>query len=171
MLMLFIGITSLCINAQGVKDGDVFRLVNVATGKAITNGDVATHNTYLSVADIDGASKGQEWTFVSLSNKEQVYALYNDNYGQAIDMTSNPGRLLQWEGTCSDNQAFYINTINEVDGIVQLLCKNDHTYIMQVQDDASLVMVKVRIGGYSDYFVRLSEKMQEEVILRTAHEV
>ena len=27
----------------------------------------------------------------------------------------------------------------------------------------------VRIGGYSDYFVRLSPQMQEEVILRTAH--
>ena len=151
MLLLFIGMTFFSANAQSVNDGDVFRLVSVATGKAITNGDVAAHNTYLSVADIDGASKGQEWTFVSLSNKEQVYALYNDNYGQAIDMTSNPGRLLQWEGTCSDNQAFYINTINEADGIVQLLCKNDHTYIMQVQDDASLVMVK-EASGESTYF-------------------
>jgi len=149
--MLFIGITSLCINAQGVKDGDVFRLVNVATGKAVTNGDIAAHNTYLSVADVDGTSKGQEWTFVSLSDKDPVFTLYNDNYGQAIDMTSNPGRLLQWEGTCSDNQAFYVSTINETDGIVQLLCKNDHTYAMQVQDDASLVMVK-GASGESTYF-------------------
>lgn len=29
----------------------------------------------------------------------------------------------------------------------------------------------VRIGGYSDYFVRLTPEMQEEVILRTAHEL
>ncbi len=29
----------------------------------------------------------------------------------------------------------------------------------------------VRIGGYSDYFVRLSPQMQEEVILRTAHKI
>ena len=29
----------------------------------------------------------------------------------------------------------------------------------------------VRIGGYSDYFVRLSPEMQEEVILRTSHNV
>ena len=29
----------------------------------------------------------------------------------------------------------------------------------------------VRIGGYSDYFVRLSPQMQEEVILRTVHHV
>lgn len=151
MFLLFIGMTFFSANAQSVKDGDVFRLVSVATGKAITNGDVAAHNTYLSVADIDGASKGQEWTFVSLSNKEQVYALYNDNYGQAIDMTSNPDRLLQWEGTCSDNQAFYLNVINETEGIVQLLCKNDHSYAIQVQDDASLVMVK-GASGESTYF-------------------
>ena len=29
----------------------------------------------------------------------------------------------------------------------------------------------VRIGGYSDYFVKLSPKMQEEVLLRTEHEI
>ena len=29
----------------------------------------------------------------------------------------------------------------------------------------------VRIGGYSDYFVKISPKMQAEVLLRTAHEV
>ena len=151
MLMLLIGMTFLSAGAQSIKDGDVFRLVNAATGKAITNGDVAEHNTYLSVADVDNASKGQEWTFVSLSDKEQIYTLYNENYGQAIDMTSNPGKLLQWEGTCSDNQAFYVNTVDEADGIVQLLYKNDHSFVLQVQDDASLVMVK-DASGESTYF-------------------
>ena len=29
----------------------------------------------------------------------------------------------------------------------------------------------VRIGGYSDYFVRISKEMQEEIILRTSHHV
>ncbi|MBE5792826.1 MAG: hypothetical protein IJN21_08435 [Clostridia bacterium] len=29
----------------------------------------------------------------------------------------------------------------------------------------------VRIGGYSDYFVRISPQMQAEIIERTAHEV
>ena len=133
------------------KDGDVFRLVNIATGKAITNGDIAAHNTYLSIADVNNGSKGQEWTFVSLSAKEPLFTLYNDNYGQAIDMTSNPGRLLQWEGTCSDNQAFYVNTVNETEGIVQLLSKNDHSFVMQVQDNASIAMVK-EASGESTYF-------------------
>ena len=133
------------------KDGDVFRLVNIATGKAITNGDIAARNTYLSIADVNNESKGQEWTFVSLSAKEPLFTLYNDNYGQAIDMTSNPGRLLQWEGTCSDNQAFYVNTVNETEGIVQLLSKNDHSFVMQVQDNASIAMVK-EASGESTYF-------------------
>ena len=29
----------------------------------------------------------------------------------------------------------------------------------------------VRIGGYSDYFVKLSPQMQEEILLRTAHTI
>ena len=29
----------------------------------------------------------------------------------------------------------------------------------------------VRVGGYSDYFVRLSQEMQQEVILRTEHRI
>jgi formate C-acetyltransferase len=29
----------------------------------------------------------------------------------------------------------------------------------------------VRIGGYSDYFTRLSPEMQEEIILRTEHTI
>ena len=29
----------------------------------------------------------------------------------------------------------------------------------------------VRIGGYSDYFVKLSPSMQQEVLLRTEHEI
>ena len=87
----------------------VYRLVNVATGKAVTNGNVAAHGTYLSVADVDDSSLGQEWTFVSLSSKNPVFALYNENYNQAADMalsSGTPGKLLQWEATCTDNQSF-----------------------------------------------------------------
>ena len=151
LTVLLLSVAASFAAASFQVDGGVYRLVNLATGKAFTNGDVAVHNTYLSVADVNENSKGQEWTFVSLSEKEPVFTLYNDNYGQAADMTSNPGRLLQWEGTCSDNQAFYVNVVNAADGIVQLLCKNDHSLVLQVQDDASLVMVK-DAGGESTYF-------------------
>ena len=157
-----------CVNisAQVVlpSDGNVYRLVNVKTGKAMTNGDVAAHNTYLSEAAVDTGSEGQEWCFVSLSDKEPLYALYNINAGQAIDMAwggGAPGKLLQWEGTCTDNQAFYVNIVNEEEGVIQLLYKNDHSKVLQAQGDGSLKVV-TDAAGDATYF-RLQYVKNEKV--------
>ena len=136
------------------SDGNVYRLMSVSAGKVVTNGDVAVHDTYLSVVDVNEASKGQEWTMVSLSSKEPVFALYNKNYGQAADMALNskvPGKLLQWEATWSDNQKFYVSVVDEAEGVVQLLCNSDRNKAMQVQDNGSLVMVN-GAAGESTYF-------------------
>ena len=69
----FFSFLSLLILSVGVAaqvvlpaDGNVYRLVNVATGKAVTNGDNAVHNTYLTEAVVYTSSKGQEWCLVSL---------------------------------------------------------------------------------------------------------
>ena len=132
----------------------VYRLVNVATGKAVTNGNKAEHNTYLSVADVDNTSQGQEWTFVSLSDKEPMFALYNENYGQAIDMalsSGTPGKLLQWDATCTDNQSFVVNVVDASAGIVQLLCKSDRELVLKVLDDGSLLMQKNATGEYTHF--------------------
>ena len=142
----------------------VYRLVNVATGKAVTNGNVAAHNTYLSVADVDNASLGQEWTFVSLSGKEPVFALYNENYGQAVDMalsSTTPGKLLQWEATCTDNQSFTVNVVDASAGIVQLLCNSDHSLVLKVQSDGSLLMESDVTGEYTHF--RLEYVKQNKV--------
>lgn len=143
------------------SDGNVYRLVNKAYNKAFTNGDNATHNTWLSLATVDEASKGQEWCFVSLSDKEPVYTLYNIEYGQAADMTSEPGRLLQWEGTCTDNQAFYVEIVDEKEGVVRLLCKNDREKVLQAKSDGSLHM-ESGASGESTYF-RLQYIRNEKV--------
>ena len=161
-VMLFV--TSFAFAASFPQTDGVYRLVNVATGKAVTNGNVATHNTYLSVADVDNASLGQEWTFVSLSGKEPVFALYNENYGQAIDMalsSSTPGKLLQWEATCTDNQSFAVNVVDASAGIVQLLCKGDRELVLKVQSDGSLLMEKSATGEYTHF--RLEYVKQNKV--------
>ena len=90
-------VASFAFAASFPQADGVYRLINVATGKAVTNGNVAAHNTYLSVADVDDSSLGQEWTFVSISSKEQTFVLYNENYGQAADMalsSGTPGKVL-----------------------------------------------------------------------------
>ena len=142
----------------------VYRLVNVATGKAVTNGNVAAHNTYLSVADVDNSSLGQEWTFVSLSSKEPLFALYNENYGQAIDMalsSGTPGKLLQWEATCTDNQSFLVNVVDASAGIVQLLCSSDQSQVIKVQGDGSLLLENGASGEHTHF--RLQYVKQNKV--------
>ena len=158
-LRMFAVLFSACVSilnlhATGINDGDVFRLVNIATGKAVTNGDVAAHNTYLSVADVDNGSKGQEWTFVSLSDKEPLFTLYNENYGQAIDLalsSSTPGKLLQWEATCTDNQSLVVNVVDASANVVQLLCKGDRELVLKVQNDGSLLMEKNATGELTHF--------------------
>ena len=142
----------------------VYRLVNVATGKAVTNGNVAAHGTYLSVADVDNASMGQEWTFVSLSSKSPVFALYNENYGQAADMALSsgaPGKVLQWEATCTDNQSFYVNVVDASAGIVQLLCNSDQSQVLKVQTNGSLQLENGATGEYTHF--RLQYVKQNKV--------
>ena len=160
LLLLSVGVAAQVVLPA---DGNVYRLVNLATGKAVTNGDNVAHNTYLTLATVDTNSKGQEWCFVSLSDKEPIYTLYNINHGQAVDMAwggGAPGKLLQWEGTCTDNQAFYVNIVNE-EGVIQLLYKNDHSKVLQAQDDGSLKAV-ANAAGDATYF-RLQYVKNEKV--------
>ena len=147
-------VTSVIFAASFPQDGGVYRLVNVATGKAVSNGNQDVHNVYLSVADVNNESLGQEWTFVSLSSKEPVFALYNENYGQAVDMalsSGTPGKLLQWEATCTDNQSFYVNVVDVSAGVVQLLCKSDQSLVLKVQENGSLLMESGATGEYTHF--------------------
>lgn len=48
----------------------------------------------------------------------------------------------------------------------------DHETLLKARENPEQYMdLVVRIGGYSDYFVRISPQMQSEIIERTAHEV
>ncbi|MBQ6707102.1 MAG: hypothetical protein IJN07_06335 [Clostridia bacterium] len=54
---------------------------------------------------------------------------------------------------------------------VQINVVDNETLKKAQQNPEGYQDLVVRIGGYSDYFVRLSPEMQEEVILRTTHNV
>lgn len=140
--------------AQRPKDGAVYRVVSVSTGQAITNADVAEHNAYLEVAAVDNTSKGQEWTFISFSDKEPVFSLYNDNYGQAADMamsSSTPGRLLQWEPNATYNQAFYVSVVDASQNIVQFASNIERSKVLQVQSNGSLMVVDGATGASTHF--------------------
>ena len=166
LLLLTLVLFCIGVSAQVIlpADGYVYRFVNVATGKAFTNADSGTPGDFLSMADVNENSKGQEWTMVSLSSKEALYALYNINYAQAVDMAWSggaPGKLLQWNATCTDNQSFYVNIVDNAEGIVQFCDKIERSKVLQVQNDGSLVMTE-DASGESTYF-RLQYIKEEKI--------
>ena len=54
---------------------------------------------------------------------------------------------------------------------VQINVLNNETLKKAQQNPDAYRDLLVRIGGYSDYFVKLTPQMQEEIILRTAHDL
>ena len=54
---------------------------------------------------------------------------------------------------------------------MQINVTDEKTLKKAVENPEEYQDLVVRIGGYSDYFVRLSPEMQQEVILRTEHKI
>ena len=134
-------------SAQLPTDGGTYRLQYATDGKVMTNGDIATHNAPLYLADADDSSTGQQWTFYQLDATAGTYLIYNHACGQTADMalsSSDPGKLLQWEPTCSDNQQFLVQAVAGEPELVRLLCASDPTLVMTAQGDGALRMM---VGG------------------------
>ncbi len=108
--------------------GNVYRIVSVTEGLAMTNGDTGELGTPISMAAVGENVKGQEWAFISVSDKEPLFLIYNPNYNLVADMalaSSAPGSLLQWSATVSSNQVFYAKIVDGETNIVQLLNASD----------------------------------------------
>ena len=147
--------------------GDTYRLVNVAYNVAVTNGDVGVHDTFLSLSAVDENSPGQEWSFISMDSEEPVFLIYNSTYAQAADMaltSKNPGVLLQWEATASDNQAFYVKVIDEAQGIVQLAYNGDRSKVVTAGYDASLYLTTADMGDASLFRLEKLNKTVQVVL-------
>ena len=144
ILALALLCATLQLSAQLPSSGYTYRLQYASSGKVMTNGDIATHDAPLFLADADEASVGQQWTFHQVGSSEGTYLIYNHAYGQAADMalnSANPGKLLQWEPTCSNNQCFLVQSVAGEPELVELFCADNPMLILSVQDDESLKMV------------------------------
>ena len=60
--------------------GKTYQIVHSLTGKALTNGNIGKHDTYLKLGVANQSSPGQEWTFHQVVAGEPVFLLYNHNY-------------------------------------------------------------------------------------------
>ena len=124
-------------------DGAAYRLVNVETGKAVTNGNSDNvKDQYLSLAEVDESSPGQEWTLLNVADAgEDVYMLMNANYRVAMDMALNsaePGRVLQWTPSAGENQLVTLQKVDGTDDTYCILCEADKSQALTAQSDGSL---------------------------------
>ena len=123
-----------------IVDGTTYHILTPDRKLAMTNRDVPTHDALLYMDAVNNESVGQQWTFYQMGD---AWLVYNYEYGQAADMAlgaKDPGRLLQWEATCSDNQCFAVQLVEGSTNLVQLLCASDPTKVMTLQEDGGLRM-------------------------------
>ncbi len=128
------------------KDRVIYRIVSVATGKAVGNGNVATQNTYLQMENIDQTAQGQDWQVTAVDASNGIYALYNPHYKMGVDMAPNAAtnskwRLLQWDADSNnENQQFLFKAVEGQEDVYQLLCNSNNSRVMTVRSDGSIYM-------------------------------
>ena len=146
MLLALVAVLTLAsANATGFNQpGVVLRIVSNVTGKALSNGNNAAHDTYLQMDELDQSAQGQDWVLVRVSaDDDELYAFYNPNYDMGIDMAPTAAqkyRLLQWDGNPTNaNQQFLVKEADGLDGVYQFFNK-DADRVMTVRDDGTIYM-------------------------------
>lgn len=87
--------------------------------------------------------------------------------GTAVNMKFGKSQM---SGEVAAKMKALIETFMEKGGFeLQINCVNRETLLKALEHPENHADLLVRIGGYSDYFTRLSSKMQTEIIARTEH--
>lgn len=124
--------------------GTAYRFMNVSTGLAMTNGDNGDNDTKITLADVNEASPGQEWTLMPVNTEEGVFVIYNVRYDKAVDMAltaKDAGVLLQWSMSAANpNQQFLIRAVEGLDDTFQLIYAKEGTLVATAASGNTLKM-------------------------------
>ena len=148
------------MQAVNIDDpGVVYRIVCKTNGQAVTNGDKSEHDTYLTTANIDNNSEGQDWMIVPVSASDGIYAFYNPNCDMGIDMAptaAKPYRLLQWDAKFTDsNQQFLIKAVNDDEFQFMNIAGNR---VMTLRADGSIYMDEDLTAANSYFTLQATDK-------------
>ncbi len=146
MALLLLSFWTVCAASRAateLKSGTTYVVQNVATGMYVTNQDSRDNDTYLTVAERNAESPGQEWMLLSTDDEGTEWVLYNVYAGKAADMAlesaeDQRGHLLQWSYTASANQTFLLKAVPSEEGVYQFVCKSDDSQVVASQSDNSL---------------------------------
>ncbi len=113
--------------------GKTYYLVSVSTGDVLSNGDNNADDARIYCVTRDESSYGQRWSFVSVGNSGNTFALKNEGSGKGLDAALNNKLYpLQWtfDATNYNQQCTFVET--DVEGAFRLAYTyNGNTYYIQ----------------------------------------
>lgn len=154
LMVLWTLMPALSALAQGLPEpGTVCRLVNVATGKAISNGDNVENDAPIVLADVSETSAGQQWALWQV-RVGGGWMIYNPTSRGGIDMALQlgSGELLQWTATASDNQLFLPEAVEGLADTYRLVCQAEPELMLSAAADGRLVLTAAPATPESAHF-------------------
>lgn len=124
LLFFFLFCAWSVVQAEGLEEGKLYRVLNKAKNLAVSNGNSAENNAPIILEQENENSLGQEWMLVERDAKQNIYVFVNPNYNKAIDMALTSGRnyLLQWNvDVTNSNQAIQVVAVDGQNGVYRLV--------------------------------------------------
>ena len=121
-LLLLCGTWTVELQAEELKEGKLYHVLNQAKEMALSNGGNAENNAPIILEQEADNSLGQEWMLVEKDAKQNIYVFVNPNYNKAIDMAlTSKNYLLQWDVNINNaNQTIQVVAVEGQPDVYQL---------------------------------------------------
>lgn len=86
LFLLLCGVWTVGVQAEELKEGKLYHVLNQAKNLVISNGNNAENDAPIVLEQEGENSLGQEWMLVEKDAKQKIYVFVNPNCNKAIDM-------------------------------------------------------------------------------------
>lgn len=123
LFLLLCGVWTVGVQAEELKEGKLYHVLNQAKNLVISNGNNAENDAPIVLEQEGENSLGQEWMLVEKDAKQKIYVFVNPNCNKAIDMAlGSKNYLLQWDINLSNpNQAIQVVAVDGQSDVYQLV--------------------------------------------------
>ena len=142
------------------QSGKTYRLINVSTGKALSNGGNLANDASFLYETIASGQQSQQWTLVS-TGRANVFVLVNVKSTKAFDMAPTVGHPVQWDvNTSNANQQMTFKAVNVDEDIYQICNANNQTQVLGIHTDGSPIMVSGGTGETTQFRLEMVENSE-----------
>ena len=142
------------------QSGKTYRLINVSTGKALSNGGNLANDASFLYETIASGQQSQQWTLVS-TGRANVFVLVNVKSTKAFDMAPTVGHPVQWDvNTSNVNQQMTFKAVNVDADIYQICNANNQTQVLGIHTDGSPIVVSGGTGETTQFCLEMVENSE-----------